>query len=180
MPIELKDLNLSEEDSTKLASFLADQEASIKADAETAARTEAEVALSEAKVEKERLEAELATHRETERTNEVDSYIGELKELGFEDSPGFLVAVRNVLLADTGENTINFSEDGKETSLDVTGVVKTLVASLPTKDGKIDLSEQAHLVPDDKKPDPDTSKENKTVKERSDEVRAYFDGPVAS
>lgn len=178
MPIELKDLNLSEEDSTKLASYLADQEASIKADAETAAKTEAEVALSEAREEKERLEAELATHREAERTSEVDNYIGELKELGFEDSPGFLVAVRNVLLADTGENTINFSEDGKETSLDVTGVVKTLVASLPTKDGKIDLSEQANLIPGDEKPENDTTRENQSVEERAAAARKELGIPV--
>lgn len=178
MPIELKDLNLSEEDSNKVASFLADQEASIKADAEAAAKNDAEIALSEAQAENERLQAEVAANREKERTGEVDSYIDELKELGFDESPGFLTAVRNVLLADTGENTINFSEDGTDKSLNVTDVVKTLVSSLPTKDGKIDLSEQASLLPGDEKPEINTSKENQSVEERANAARETLGIPI--
>lgn len=177
MPQELSELNLSEE----VISVLAEREASIKADAENAAKAELETKLSEAVEQKSELEEIITEFRAKEHASSVDAYIDELKELGFSESPGFLVAVRNILLADSGETTFNFSEDGQEKSLSVTDVVKTLVSSLPTKEGKVNLSEQAQLIPGDEKPELDTSKENKSVQERSEEAQGWlYNGPVAS
>jgi hypothetical protein len=78
----------------------------------------------------------------TERTRSVDDRIEDLKALGLSETPGFLKKVRQLLLADNGGTSLVLSEDGNQRGLTVTQIVNELVDALPTKDGKVSLSEQ--------------------------------------
>lgn len=181
MPKELSELNLTEEVSAEVAAFLADREASIKADAEEAAKNEFEVKLSEAVSNNETLESTLAELRSKERENEVNSYIDELSELGFSESPGFLKEVRAILSADSGETSFEFSENGKDVSFTATEIVKRVVNALPkTDEGNFSLSEQAKLIPNDERPPATTDEENlKPLVERTADAEAYLYGTSA-
>lgn len=181
MPKELSELNLSEEVSAEVAAFLADREASIKADAAEAAKNEFEVKLSEAVSNNETLESTLSELRSKERENEVNSYIDELSELGFSESPGFLKEVRAILSADNGETSFDFSENGKGVSFTPTEIVKRVVNALPkTDEGNFSLSEQAKLLPGDERPPANTDEENqKPQVERTAEAEAYLYGTSA-
>lgn len=91
------------------------------------------------------VKARLARFDELEkkdRTRSVDDRIEALKSLGLSELPGFLKKVRQLLLADNGRTSLVLSEDGTERGLSVTDVVNELVDALPTKDGKVSLSEQ--------------------------------------
>jgi hypothetical protein len=80
-----------------------------------------------------------------QRETQVDRRIAELSEQGWKDQPGFLKAVRQLLLADDGETAavVELSDDPKrsdERSLTVTEAVEHLLAALPK------LEEQRSLL----------------------------------
>jgi hypothetical protein len=71
-----------------------------------------------------------------ERETKVDRRIAELSDQGWKDQPGFLKAVRQLLLADDGETAavVELSEDparSDERSMTVTEAIEHLLAALP-------------------------------------------------
>lgn len=171
MPKNLKDLGLSEEAESAVAAFLAEREVEVASAAKAEVEVEYKTKLSEKDSEISDISTKLSEYRQSDRERDIDAYIDGLKEIGFDQTPGFLKEVRSVLLADSGENMISLSEDGETVGLSATKVIERLVDALPKKDdGKVHLSEQAEFVPTAEKPAVDTSKENK--KSLADRVKA--------
>jgi hypothetical protein len=108
----------------------------------------------EAKAEKAR-NAELSKEV---RTLRVDKRVGELKEAGLSENPGFLTAIRDLMLADEGTKVLKLSETDAETkttsevSLSATEIIERLIDALPHKDDKIVLGEQAVSTEDKDRP----------------------------
>ncbi len=121
------------------------------------------------KAEKEADKAEKESLRKKVHAMEVDARIGELKEEGFSEYPGLLKEIRNVMLADTGTESLTLSEtvDGeeKEVSLSVSGAVERIIAALPKQDGKVNFGEQ-HSSTDDKNRPEVNPNEDKSVEEK--------------
>jgi hypothetical protein len=113
----------------------------------------------EAKAEVDRILAENAELRKVQREASVDTYVNELKEMGFDQVPGFLKEVRQIMLSDDGGPALNLSEDEGVVSLTATDIVKRMVKALPTKDGQVQLAEQAIEVEGAEKPPLDASEE---------------------
>lgn len=122
------------------------------------------------------LESENTDLSEEKRIAAVDARIDELKDLGLSEQPGFLKTVRKVLLADTGENTLTLSEDGKEETITVSDAVNQLIDALPTKDGRINFGEQAENLGTGEKPANDAEEENKTAEVRLGEAEDFLYG----
>lgn len=180
MPRELSELNLTEDVAAEVSAFLAEQKASIESDAAEAARNEFEVKLSEAVSEKEAYATKVAELQAKDREKNIDEYIDGLKDVGFSEAPGFLKEVREILVADTGDGSFNFSENGEDVSLTATEIVKRVVEALPkNEEGQYSLSEQAHLTPGEKKPPANTENENKPVEDRVAEASAWLTGQTA-
>jgi hypothetical protein len=95
-------------------------------------------------------ERELEKFREEQRRNEVKERITKLSEMGFKDSPGFLREVERILLSDDGQAAIrlDLSDEGQGSAVvqTATQIVDRLIDKLPTKDGKLDLSEKGSLL----------------------------------
>lgn len=96
----------------------------------------------------EDVKAKLARLEELEakvRESEVEGRVAELSEAGLDQYPGFLKAVRELMLADDGgPAAVLLSEEGGErTGITVTEIVERLVDGLPRdEEGKFKLSEQ--------------------------------------
>lgn len=118
--------------------------------------------------------------RERSRSGEVDQEIERVKALGFENSPGFLAAYRDILLSDDEEPAmVLFSHDesgeqkpGSKETLTATEVAKKLIDSLPTEDGKVLLAQQ-HLSSGNDEPPPNVDENTEVpVEQRTAEVAA--------
>jgi hypothetical protein len=155
----LEGVELAEDAAAKVAEFLAAKEA------EAAAAQEAAEALRTSN-------SELLSEK---REREVDAKVDELKELGLSEQPGFLKVVREVLLSDDGSQKLELSDDGKTESVTFTDVVNKLIAALPTKDGKINFSEQAESLGTERPP-ADTTDENKSAEDKYGEAHEYLYG----
>lgn len=96
----------------------------------------------------EDVKAKLARLEELEakvRETQVEARVAEFSEAGLGQYPGFLKAVRELMLADDGgPAAVLLSEDGGErTGITVTEIVERLVDGLPRdEEGKFKLSEQ--------------------------------------
>lgn len=96
----------------------------------------------------EDVKAKLARLEELEakvRESEVEARVAELSEAGLGQYPGFLKAVRELMLADDGgPAAVLLSEDsGERTGITVTEIVERLVDGLPRdEEGSFKLSEQ--------------------------------------
>lgn len=180
MPKELSELNLSEDVAAEVSAFLAEREASIKADAANEAKEEFELKLSEAASKNADLANALAEARAKDHEKDVEEYVEGLKEVGFSEAPGFLKEVRRILLADTGETSFSFSEDGEDVSFSPTEIVKNVISALPKNDeGEFSLSEQARLTPGAEKPLVNAEDENKPVDERVAAASEFLYGKKA-
>lgn len=163
---ELQDLELSEEVSARI-------EAAIKSESEKAA-TEAKLEL-EAKLSES--ESKLAESVKAERERAIEDRITELKAVGFSEFPGFLVEVKSLLLSDTGREAVLLSENSGDTSLTITQIVDRFVNAFPTKDGKINFSEQVSgLVGKDNKPPVNAKDEVLPREQRTKAALAFLDG----
>lgn len=80
--------------------------------------------------------------------------ISELEELGFKGHPGALKLYRRVMLGDDGgPAVIVLSDSGdKKESLSALDILDQFIEAIKGADGKVVLSDQAALVPDDQKP----------------------------
>ncbi len=113
----------------------------------------------------------LSTQAQTVRQMEVDRRISELEGMGFSEAPGLLAEIRKIYLADSGESTLNFSEeqDGKEVevSLSVSDAIDRFISALPTDDGKVVLSQQTNELENHSEPESKPlSFEDKPLEER--------------
>ena len=113
-----------------------------------------DLGLSEDEV-KERLGRLEAVEAEV-RKNRIDAKLAAWQEEG--KSPAVLMAAEQILLADTGEVAINFSEDGKASSLTLSEAVERLVAASPEVKLDQEAVSEENLAGD--KPAEDTSDEN--------------------
>jgi hypothetical protein len=79
------------------------------------------------------------------RALSVDKRIDELKAMGFNEAPGLLGEVRNLMLADDGQAQLTLSEDKdgttKEVALSATDIVERIINVLPKKDEKLYFAE---------------------------------------
>jgi hypothetical protein len=84
----------------------------------------------------------------------VNERITELENLGFKGHPGALKLYRRVMLGDDGgPAVVVLSDDGKQKeSLTALSILDMFIEAIKGADGKVVLSDQAHLVPDDQKP----------------------------
>ena len=121
------------------------------------------------------LEEENAQLKRDQRNATVESRVAELSEAGLDKHPGLLKELRNIMLSDDGQPALMLSEDGKGQNAQAqtaTEIVERIVSALPTKDGKIALSEQAFATEphgDNGRPPADASGE-KSVEEQADEA----------
>lgn len=116
-------------------------------EAQDAATQAAEAKFSELEAKNKVLEADLHEKKVAEKING-------LKEEGFSEYPGLLVAIEELMLADEGSEvaTLTLSEevDGKtqtsEVKLSVSDIVTKITDSLPREDGKLNFGEQVTVV----------------------------------
>jgi hypothetical protein len=162
LPKELEGLDLADEAAAKVMEILQAKE------------TEAAEAKRLAD-EATQLAADLT---ENQRKAGVDKRIDELKAMGLSEQSGFLKTVRQVLLADTGENKLTFSEDGKDETITFSDVVNKLIGALPQKDGKIDFSEMAQSLGVERAEAPakDAVDENKSAEDKYAEAYEFLHG----
>lgn len=117
------------------------------------------------------LREENAELRKQLRKQDVATKIEALKILGLSETPGFLRVVQELLSADDGGPALNLSEDGKDVTLTVTDAINRMIDALPTKDGKITLSEQ-HI--NGGHPAPKETDEPLPVEDRSKAAREFL------
>lgn len=129
---------------------------------------------------------ELSTqNRELSRSTteaDLEKRVGELKEMGFEDMPGFLAVYRDIYLSDDKEPAmvlLSHDDDGNETGRkSLTGVelADQLINAIPTdKEGKVLLSGQALNTGTNVAPPAEEETEEDTpekVEERTQKVAA--------
>lgn len=108
---------------------------------------EEELAAARSEIAEKNSRLESAARKEREAS--VKERVRELGTLGLSDYPGFLNVVEEIMLADTGANTLNLSEGEGVTASEL---VERILAALPKKDDQIVLSEQATLLEEDVKP----------------------------
>lgn len=119
----------------------------------------------------EEREAETA---KKEREQEAKDYIAEVSKIGLSAYPGFLAEVEKVLLADDGDAALLLSEDGVDTVITATQIVKNLINALPKNDdGLILLAQQAVKLDDDKRP-PLSTDDERTQEERTAAAIAFL------
>lgn len=119
-------------------------------------------------------EARLAEVGKRERAQEAKDYVASIGELGLSEYPGFLAKVEQIMLADDGDAALLLSEDGKDSVLTATEIVKDLISSLPKgDDGKILLSGQHIQVDDDRRPPLDNGDEL-TQEQKTANAKAYL------
>ncbi len=104
---------------------------------------------------KERLSRLEAVEAEV-RKNRIDAKLAAWQEEG--KSPAVLKAAEDILLADTGEVAINFSEEGKAVSLTLSEAVERLVAASPEVKLDTEVVSEENLAGE--QPPVDTSDEN--------------------
>lgn len=133
----------------------------------------------EARAVIQKQEEELASLQRQQRETAIDVRIDELKELGFSEHPGFLKAVRDIYLSDDQGEAVLLSEDGQSgtTTLTASGIVDRVIASFPTKDGKINFGDQIaeSLTGDNGKPPVDATGENLSDEERAEAARKFLE-----
>jgi hypothetical protein len=88
------------------------------------------------------------------REAEANTRVNELEELGLKDFPGALKLYRQVYLGDDGgPAVVVLSDDGKtKESKTALSILDDFIEAIKGQSGKVVLSDQAVLVPDDKKP----------------------------
>lgn len=141
------------------------------------------VQLSEAQSTISRQQDQINTLSERLKASWVKGRMEELKKMGFSEYPGFLTKVESIYLSDDGAEALLLSEetDGKtvQSTLTATQIVDSLIDAMPKDDeGRLKLSEQATLLPGDKKPEADTSKEV-PHEDKVAEAAAWLGGVVA-
>lgn len=125
-----------------------------------------------ARLAEEKTAASEAVARKAEREAATKNRIRELSALGLAGFPGFLNAVEEVLLADTGIAALMLSENGEDKGFTATDIVNRLIDALPKKDDKIHLSDQHIQLDHD--PKPDDEEKVPTVEERAEASRAWL------
>jgi hypothetical protein len=162
LPKELEGLDLADEAAAKVMEILQAKETEA-ADAKRLA------------VEATQRATELA---EDKRKSGVEKRVDELKAMGLSDQSGFLKTVRQVLLADKGEQKITLSEDGKDEEISFSDVVNKLIGALPQKDGKINFGEMAQSLGVDRAEAParDAADENKSAEDKYAEAYEFLHG----
>ena len=121
---------------------------------------------------------ENASLRVSTRESEADHRVGELKELGLEERPGFLTFYRDVFLSDDGgAAVVLMSDNGREKErLTALEILDKAVEALVGSDGKVMLSDQALLSGNDNKPPIDAEGEKVPVKKRVANAREALYG----
>lgn len=104
---------------------------------------------------------EIAKLRTQVQSNEVRDYVEGLKKIGFDQFPGVLKEVRQIMMSDDGGPALLLSEEEGKAKVEQTSsqIVRRIIDAFPLKDGKLEFAEQATFVPNDEKPDEDASKE---------------------
>lgn len=117
--------------------------------------------LAESKTEADRMREQLNAQAKQIRTNETEKLVEQFKSIGLSEENGcgaFLVAVRNICLADEGQGVLMLSEgdDAPAVPVSATDIVKRLVNALPSDEttGKLkaQFSEQAVAAAATEKP----------------------------
>lgn len=122
------------------------------------------------------LSEENKTLRREVREMRVDKRVEQLKKIGFEDHPGLLKEIRNIMLASDDKPAVLLSEqvDGEEKviSLSATDIVERIIKAMPyDDDGKVKLSEQALITDDHGRPETELSEDSaEAVAKRTEEV----------
>lgn len=121
---------------------------------------------------------ENSTLAATTRTSEADKRVTELEGLGFKGYPGALKLYRQVMLSDDGgPAVVLLSDDGKKKSTKTAlEILDGFIEAIKGAEGKVTLSDQADLVPDDEKPPNTPEGEKKPLKDRVEEARAALAG----
>ncbi len=112
------------------------------------------------------------------REGEANKRITELEELGLKNYPGALKLYRTVMLSDDGgPAVVVLSDDGKtkepKTAL---SILDDFIEAIKGAEGKVHLSDQAALVPDDPKPPLTPEGEKKPLSERVDSAKQALAG----
>jgi hypothetical protein len=105
-----------------------------------------ELTLSEMQDRMAQIEKENRELKEADRRKTVESRVKEIGEMGLSEHPGLLKEIRNIMLSDDGQPALMLSEEGRgedAQELTATAVVERVIQAMPTKDGRIALSEQA-------------------------------------
>jgi hypothetical protein len=94
--------------------------------------------------------SDLAMSSKESQTNER---ITELEEMGFKEKPGALKLYRQVMLGDDGgPAVVVLSDDNKKVSKTALSILDEFIEAIKGAEGKVVLSDQADLVPNDQKP----------------------------
>lgn len=114
----------------------------------------------------------------TSKTATADKRITELENLGLKDKPGALKLYRSVMLSDDGgPAVVLLSDDGKKKeSLTALAILDQFIEAIKGAEGKVHLSDQAVLVPDDVKPPKTPESEKKPFTERLEEAKNALSG----
>ncbi len=133
--------------------------------------------LSEAEAETARMRAQLDAQAKELRATKTEKTIERFRSIGLSEANGcgaFLVAVRDILLADEGKGLLMLSEEGSDTPTPTTAtdIVNRLVGTLPSDEEtgqlKAQFSEQAVAAPAGVKPpaeDPEDPADNVQLSE---------------
>lgn len=111
------------------------------------------------------------------RESDAEKRITELSDLGLKDKPGALKLYRRVMLGDDGSPAVVvLSDDGKKEGKTALSILDDFIEAIKGAEGKVHLSDQAHLVPDDKKPPATPDGEKKPLSERLSSAKEALAG----
>lgn len=103
---------------------------------------------------------ENATLRASQRENDVENRLTELKGLGLEERPGALKLYRTVALSDDGAPAaVLLSDNGQKESVSALEILDRFIEAIKGVDGKVQLSDQNLVRTDDEKPPVDAEGE---------------------
>ena len=111
------------------------------------------------------------------REVEANQRVAELEELGFKEKPGALKLYRQVMLGDDGgPAVVVLSDDGKKEGKTALSILDEFIEAIKGAEGKVVLSDQAHLVPGDHKPPTTPEGEKKPFAERVADAKTALTG----
>ena len=112
------------------------------------------------------------------REKDADQRVGELEDLGLKGYPGALKLYRQVMLSDDGgPAVVLLSDDGRKKSTKTAlEILDDFIEAIKGAEGRVHLSDQADLVPDDQKPPNTPENETKPLDERLAEAKSALAG----
>jgi hypothetical protein len=112
------------------------------------------------------------------RRADADKRITVLEDMGFKGYPGALKLYRDVMLNDDGSPAVVvLSDDGKQkSSKTALEILDDFIEAIKGAEGKVTFSDQASLVPDDRKPPLTPEGEKKPFAERLADMKSALAG----